>query len=63
MTFLHEIKLQRVVLAIVLVFIVADTSPHPSLSPGLIEHTLNKLQSVFEAPTATLGLTVGNRQM
>lgn len=32
-----SIKINRLVLAIAITFLVADTYPHPQLSPGVIE--------------------------
>lgn len=31
------LKINRLILAIIITFIVADTYPHPNLAPGLVE--------------------------
>ena len=42
-----ELKLNRLVIAGVTVLIVADLLPHPSLSAGVIERTVAKVQTTF----------------
>lgn len=36
------LKLNRLIWAILITFVVADTCPHPSLSPGLMETLGNR---------------------
>lgn len=43
----NQIKLERLAIAIVTVFLVTDLLPHPSLSSGLIETTFAKVQMAF----------------
>lgn len=43
-----DFKFDRLAIAIVTVFIVADLLPHPSLSSGVIETTVSKVQQVLD---------------
>ncbi len=43
MQVLKEIKLGRLVLAIVITVLIADTVPHPNLSAGLLANSLGHL--------------------
>ena len=43
MQVLKEIKLGRLVLAIVITVLIADTVPHPNLSAGLLANSLGQL--------------------
>jgi hypothetical protein len=40
-----NVKMNRLFLAIAITFLVADTYPHPQLSPGLIETLGNRVSS------------------
>ncbi|MEO0491549.1 MAG: hypothetical protein AAF215_22085 [Cyanobacteria bacterium P01_A01_bin.123] len=51
MQILKEIKLSRLVLAVVITLLIADTVPHPSLSDGLLEDSLGLIQG--ESTTAS----------
>lgn len=42
-----HIKLERLAIAIVLVFAIADLLPHPSLSEGIISTTLSEVENVL----------------
>jgi hypothetical protein len=44
MTNALNIQINRLVLAITITFLVADTYPHPQLSPGLIETLGTQIQ-------------------
>jgi hypothetical protein len=41
-----HIKIERLMLAVVMVFVIADTCPHPGLAPGFIQTVFNQV-SVF----------------
>ena len=41
---LRAIKVGRLLLAVVVTMIVADTVPHPNLSPGLLESSVTQLR-------------------
>lgn len=56
----HEIKLHRLVLAVVLTVTIADLAPHPSLSPGLIESAVMRTQSQWQ-PESSPARTVAGR--
>lgn len=43
-TLIQSIHLNRLLLALFLTFLIADTYPHPHLSPGLLETALEQLQ-------------------
>ncbi|MEM1289850.1 MAG: hypothetical protein AAGH67_00040 [Cyanobacteria bacterium P01_H01_bin.162] len=44
MQLLKEIKLSRLILAMVITLLIADTVPHPSLSDGLLTNSWNLIQ-------------------
>lgn len=50
---LKEIKMGRLVLAVVVTLLVADTVPHPRLSAGVIENSLQWMQTRGEVEEAT----------
>jgi hypothetical protein len=56
MPLLREIKWTRLGLAIFATVLVADTIPHPNLSPGLLKSSLAWMQQASEgnAPTTVL---------
>ena len=41
-----RIHLNRIFLALAITFLIADTYPHPNLSPGLIETMVNQVQQL-----------------
>ncbi|MDB9528882.1 hypothetical protein PN498_23010 [Oscillatoria sp. CS-180] len=45
MQILKEVKIGRLVLALVVTLLLADTMPHPSLSAGLLESSFGWAQS------------------
>ncbi len=55
MRLLKAIKLSRLVLAVAITLLMADTVPHPSLSNGLLENSwgLIKGEPATAAPSAT----------
>ncbi|MEM8809006.1 MAG: hypothetical protein AAGF01_23550 [Cyanobacteria bacterium P01_G01_bin.38] len=54
MQILKEIKLSRLVLAIAITLLIADTVPHPSLSDGLLENSWNLMTRVQQLMARTL---------
>lgn len=44
-----SIHLNRIILALLLTFLVADTYPHPELGPGLVASTLHQVQQILVA--------------
>ena len=44
MTNTFSIKINRLFLAVIITFLVADTYPHPQLSPGLVETMGSRVQ-------------------
>jgi len=45
MELLREIKLNRIVFAVIATVLVADTIPHPNLQPGLLASSWSYLQA------------------
>lgn len=45
--FQARVKLSRLVVVMMMVFIVSDLMPHPSLSPGIIETTFLEIQALI----------------
>jgi len=45
MQIIQDIKIERLVLALGITLLMADTVPHPNLSAGLVEHTLHWVQA------------------
>lgn len=43
-----NIKVERLAITFILVFFIADSLPHPSLSSGVISTTLSEMQQVLE---------------
>jgi len=44
MQVIQEIRVSRLILALGTTLLIADTIPHPNLSAGLVENSLNRLQ-------------------
>jgi hypothetical protein len=44
MSVLQHVKIGRLMLAISVTVLIADTAPHPSLSAGLLESTWERLE-------------------
>jgi hypothetical protein len=44
---LRSIHVNRLIIAVAFTVLVADTVPHPSLGPGLIESEIGQLQQVL----------------
>jgi len=44
MSVLQHVKIGRLMLAIAVTVLIADTAPHPSLSAGLLESSWNRLE-------------------
>jgi hypothetical protein len=45
MQIIKGIKIERLLLALGITLLIADTVPHPHLSPGLVEHALHRVQA------------------
>jgi len=45
MQIIQDIKVGRLVLALGITLLIADTAPHPNLSAGLVEQALNRVQA------------------
>lgn len=45
MQIIQDIKIERLVLALGITLLIADTAPHPNLSAGLVEQALNRVQA------------------
>lgn len=48
----EQLKFARLAIAIVTVLIIADLLPHPSLSAGIIQRTLSKVQRITATKSA-----------
>lgn len=59
---LHDIKLGRLLLAIALTVLFADTMPHPRLSAGLLESSVVQAQKAFGELPAPARLLLANAQ-
>ena len=54
MSVLQHVKIGRLMLAIAVTVLIADTAPHPSLSAGLLESTWERLEiSLMNQPDIT----------
>lgn len=60
MQILKEIKLSRLVLAIAITLLMADTVPHPNLSDGLLENSWGLIQGE-PATAAASATTIADR--
>lgn len=47
MQILKEVRIGRLVFAVFVTLLIADTVPHPGLSAGLVESSLNRMQAEF----------------
>jgi hypothetical protein len=56
MQVLQEIKWSRLVFIVVATVLIADTMPHPNLSPGLLESSLTWMQQGPQEDMATTAL-------
>lgn len=45
MQIIQDIKIERLVLALGITLLIADTAPYPNLSAGLVEQALNRVQA------------------
>jgi len=59
MQIIQEIKIERLVLALGITLLIADTVPHPNLSAGLLEHALHRVQAGFIQESSTEGAIAG----
>jgi hypothetical protein len=59
MQIIQDIKIERLVLALGVTLLVADTVPHPHLSPGLVEHGLRRVQAGLIQESAPAGAIAG----
>lgn len=48
----YRIKLNRLILAIAITFVVADICPHPSLSPGFMETLGSRAVTLLSHPSS-----------
>jgi hypothetical protein len=44
-----KLKVNRLVLVIVVTFLIADTCPHPNLSPGLVEFLSKRAMTILNS--------------
>ncbi|WP_017299719.1 hypothetical protein [Nodosilinea nodulosa] len=44
---LRSVRINRLVIAVIFTVLVADTAPHPSLGPGLIQTEISQLQQAL----------------
>jgi hypothetical protein len=59
MQIIQEIKIERLLLALGITLLIADTVPHPNLSAGLVEHSLRQVQAGFIQQSSTAGAIAG----
>ena len=59
MPIIQEIKIERLLLALGITLLIADTIPHPHLSAGLFEHTLRRVQAGFIQQSSSEGEIAG----
>jgi hypothetical protein len=45
MQIIKDIKIERLLLALGITLLIADTVPHPHLSAGFVEHSLRRVQA------------------
>ena len=45
----YHLAFERLAIAVIFTFIIADLYPHPTLSPGVIMTTVSHIQSAIEA--------------
>ena len=59
MQIIQEIKIERLVWALGITLLIADTVPHPHLSPGLVEHGLRRVQAELMQESSPAGAIAG----
>jgi hypothetical protein len=59
MQIIQEIKIERLLLALGITLLIADTVPHPNLSAGLVEYTLYRVQAGLIQESSTAGAIAG----
>jgi hypothetical protein len=59
MQIIQEIKIERLLLALGITLLIADTVPHPNLSAGLVEHTLHRVQAGLMEESSSEGEIAG----
>jgi len=59
MQIIQEIKIERLLLALGITLLIADTAPQPHLSAGLIEHTLHRVQAGLMEESSSEGAIAG----
>ncbi len=63
MQIIQEIKIERLVLALGITLLIADTVPHPHLSAGLVvEHSLHWVQTELMQESSPEGAIAGLNQ-
>ena len=55
MQIIQEIKIERLLLALGITLLIADTVPHPNLSAGLVEYSLRRVQAGLVQKSSTEG--------
>ena len=60
MQVIKEIRIGRLLLALGITLLIADTIPHPNLSAGLVESSLNILQSEMAEAEPAEGAIAGS---
>ena len=55
-----EIKIGRLLLAMTVTLLIADTIPHPNLSPGLLEGSLQRVQQSLQPEQAAAVVATGD---